>query len=101
MFLMLPAPFTSCAKKVVGKFCFNELKIEKVKFFTQSPTKIVCINIFNVGSGLKFCLTFRPSVTWLLMKKRVYFSHENLLLINLNAIFPFEICCNIGYKFFF
>ena len=54
---------SSCAKKVVGKFSFNELKIEKVKFFTQSPTKIVCINIFNVGGCLKICLTFRPFLT--------------------------------------
>ena len=47
-------------KKVVEKFSFNELKIEKVKFFTQGPTKIFCINVFNVGGCLASCLTFRP-----------------------------------------
>ena len=37
----------SCAKKAVAQFSFHELKIEKVKFIIQSPTKIFCINIFN------------------------------------------------------
>ena len=46
-------------KKVVEKFSFSELKIEKVKFFTQN-TKIVWINVFNVGGCLTSCLTFRP-----------------------------------------
>ena len=49
----------SCAKKVVEKFSFNELKIEKVKFFTQSPTKLFGFNVFNVRGSLASCLTFR------------------------------------------
>ena len=32
------------------------------------------------------------------IKKRAYFSREKLVLINLNAIFPFKICCNFSYK---
>ena len=50
-------------KKVVEKFSFNELKIEKVKFFTQSPIEFFCINVFNVGGCLASCLTFRPFLT--------------------------------------
>ena len=45
------------------KFSFNELKIEKVKFFTQSPTKMFCINAFNVGVSLESCLTLRSFLT--------------------------------------
>ena len=41
----------------------NELETEKVKLFTQSPTKIVCISIFNVGGCLASCLTFRSFLT--------------------------------------
>ena len=41
-------------------FSFNKLKIEKVQFFTQSPIKIFCINIFKVGHCLASCLAFRP-----------------------------------------
>ena len=50
-------------KKVVEKFSFSELKIEKVKLFTQSPTKVFCINVFNAGGCLASCLTFRPFLT--------------------------------------
>ena len=50
-------------KEVVEKFSFNELKVEKVQFFTQSPTKIFYINVFNVGGCLASCLTFRPFLT--------------------------------------
>ena len=50
-------------KTVVEKFSFSELKIEKVKFFTQSPTKIFCISVFNVEGCLASCLTFRPFLT--------------------------------------
>ena len=32
-------------KKYVEKFSFNELKIEKVKCFTESPTKIFSLTI--------------------------------------------------------
>ena len=54
----------SCAKKkVVEKFGFGELKIEKVKLFTQIPTKICCNNFFNVGDQLSSCLIFRPFLT--------------------------------------
>ena len=60
---------------VVEKFSFSELTIEKVKFFTQSPTNIFCISIFNARGCLASCLTlvicnFRPSVSWLLTKKK-------------------------------
>ena len=49
-------------KKVVEKFRFSKLKIEKVRFFTQSPIRKVfaLINVFNVGGCLASCLTFRP-----------------------------------------
>ena len=40
----------------------------------------------------------RALVTWLLIKKRVHFTRKKLLLINLNAIFPFKICCNFSYE---
>ena len=50
-------------KTVVEKFSFSELKIEKVKFFTQGPTKIFCISVLNVGVCLASCLTFRPFLT--------------------------------------
>ena len=39
-------------KKVVEKVSFNELKIEKVNLFTQSSTKIFCINVSNAGGCL-------------------------------------------------
>ena len=45
----------SCAKTFVEKFSFSELKIENVKFVTQSPTKIFCIGVFNVGGCLASC----------------------------------------------
>ena len=41
------------------KFSFVELKIEKVKFFTQNPIKIFCFSVFNVGG----CLTSKPFLT--------------------------------------
>ena len=53
----------NCAKKVMKKFSFSELKIEKVTFFTQSLTKIFCINVFNVGGCLASCLTCRLFLT--------------------------------------
>ena len=46
----------SCAKTVVEKFSFSKLKIEKIFFFTQSPTKIFCIRVFKVGGCLASCL---------------------------------------------
>ena len=45
------------------KFSFSKLKIEKVKFFTQNPTKVFCISVFNVEVCLANCLTFRPFLT--------------------------------------
>ena len=42
---------------------FSELKIERVKVFTRSPTKTFCINVFNVGGCLASCLTFRSFLT--------------------------------------
>ena len=74
-------------KEVVEKVSFNEFKIEKVNLFTQSPTKIFCINVFNAGG----CLDPYK-------KKRINFSHKKLVLITANAIFPFKICCNFSYK---
>ena len=53
----------SCAKKVVEKFSLSELKIKKIKFFTQSLTQIFYINVFNVGGCSASCLTFRPFLT--------------------------------------
>ena len=50
-------------KTVVEKVSFSKLKIEKVKFFTQAPTKIFCIGVFNVGGCLASCLTFRLFLT--------------------------------------
>ena len=50
-------------KTVEGKFSSSELKIEKVKLFTQSLTKFYCISVFNVGGCLASCLTFRPFLT--------------------------------------
>ena len=55
----------SCAKKnLVEENSFNELKIEKVKFFTQSPTKIFRSNVFNDGDWLASFLFFRPFLTF-------------------------------------
>ena len=54
---------TAHNKKVVEKFKFSELKIEKVKFFTQAPTKVFCISVFNVGVCLASCLIFRSFLT--------------------------------------
>ena len=92
-------------KNVAETFSANELKIEKVKFFTQNWSKIFCINVFNVGGCLASCLAFRPFllldpevVTWLLLKKHVYFSGKKLVLSNLNAIFPLKVCCNFSLK---
>ena len=47
-------------KTVVERFSFSELKVEKIKFFIQSSTKIFCGSAFNVGGWLASCLTFRP-----------------------------------------
>ena len=52
-----------CQKNVVEKFRFSELNSEKVKSFTQSPNKIFCISVFNVGGYLASCLTFRLFLT--------------------------------------
>ena len=85
---MLPvsALNTIVHNQVVPKKLWRNLALMKLKlkFFSQSPTKSFCINVFNVGG----CL----------LKKRVHFSRKKLVLINLNAIFPFEICCNFSYK---
>ena len=82
-------------KAVLEKFNFNEIKIEKVKFFTQNPTKIPCISIFNSGGCLASCLTFRPFLfnvkplaTSLLIKKRVYihaFTAERFLEVAIES----------------
>ena len=56
-------------KTVFQKFSFSELKIEKVKFFTKSPSKIFCIRIFKVGGCLASCLIFKP---FLMCKGTIY-----------------------------
>ena len=53
----------SHAQKNVEKFSFSKLIIEKVKFFTQSPTKFFCINVLNVGGCLASCLIFGTFLT--------------------------------------
>ena len=60
---MLNCSLKSSPSTAVDKFSFSELKIEKVEFFTQSPTKIFCISVFNVGGCLEGCLTFRAFLT--------------------------------------
>ena len=50
-----------CKKTVAEKF--SELKIEKVKLYTQSSSKIFCISFFNVGSCLASCFPLRPFLT--------------------------------------
>ena len=45
------------------KFSFSEPEFEKVKFFTQSPTKFFCIGVFNVGGCLASCLPFKLFLT--------------------------------------
>ena len=48
---------------------FNELNIEKVKFFTQSPTKIFALAFLNIGGCLAYCLIFRKFLT---LDQKVY-----------------------------
>ena len=74
----------------------SEYKIENVKIFTQSLTKIFCIRVFNVGGCLASCLTFKPFLTLDLQrlpykkKKRVYskllnyFKYINFLTTEVN-----------------
>ena len=66
IFLLLPVSTLNSilgnyvvSKTVVEKFTFSELKTEKVIFFTQSSTKVVCSSVFNVGGCLASCLIFR------------------------------------------
>ena len=64
-------------KIVEEKFSFSELKMEKVKLFTQSLTKFYYISVFNVGGCLASCLTFRPFLklsNLVTYKKNVYFT---------------------------
>ena len=67
---MLPVPALNTIahnyivpKAVVEKFSFSELKIEKVKLFTQSSTKIFSISVFHVADCIASCLTFRSFLT--------------------------------------
>ena len=48
---------------VAEKFSFSNLKIEKVKFLTQDPTKISALAFFTFGDCLASCLTFRTFLT--------------------------------------
>ena len=51
-------------KRVAEAFSFSELKIEEIiNFFTQSPTKIFCISVFNVGGCQASCSTFISFLT--------------------------------------
>ena len=49
-------------KNSFGEISLNKLKIEKVKLFTQNPTKIFCTSVLS-WSCLASCLTFRPFLT--------------------------------------
>ena len=76
-------------KTVVEKLSFSELKIEKVKFFAQSPTNIFCITVFNVGGYIVTYLTFKPflmSDPSQLSLKRAVTSHLLVASINLSLI---------------
>ena len=53
------------------KFSISELKIEKVKVFTQSRTKIFHISVFNIGGCSK-------SVSWFSFK--AFLTLDNLQL---------------------
>ena len=64
---------------------FNELKIEKVKLFTQSPTKNFCISIFNIGGCLAYCLSFRKILT---LDQKVYITQAK----SCHTEYPFFIC---------
>ena len=46
IFLLLPVSAANVRETVVEKFSYTELKIEKVKLFTQSSTKIICSSVF-------------------------------------------------------
>ena len=64
---MLPesALNTIVRNQVVPKKLWRNLALMnlKLKFFSQSPTRIFCINVFNVGGCIASCLTFRPFLT--------------------------------------
>ena len=51
----------NCVKKMLWRnLALVNLKLIKVNFFTQSPTKIFCIKFFIVVGCLVSCLTLRP-----------------------------------------
>ena len=58
-------------KTVAKRFCFCELKIEKVKIFTQIPTNFALASL-NVGGCFANYLTFRPFLTFWHIKLNVY-----------------------------
>ena len=77
IFLLLPLSAsknivhnTIVPKIVLKKFSYSELKIEKVKYFTQSSTKNFCSSVL-LSKLLNFQTIFnvRPLETWLLIKK--------------------------------
>ena len=83
-------------KTVVEKFNFSKLKIEKVKFFTESLAKIFCIGVFNVEGCIASCFIFnvRSLATWLLVKTktciRLYNSFKsNVCNVNILEIVSF------------
>ena len=49
-----------CQKQLRRNLASVNIKLKEIKFFTQSPTKIFCISIFNVEGCLASCLTYRP-----------------------------------------
>ena len=55
-------------KTVEEKFSFSEFKIDKAKFFTQSPTKVYCISLFSKLLNFQTIFNVRPLATWLLIK---------------------------------
>ena len=67
----------TCVKKSCGEFSFNELKIEKVKFFysTESNQNIFTLTFLTLE-------VVRSLATWLLTKKVFIFLTKNQLKCN-------------------
>ena len=67
----------------------------------------MCSCVFNVGSCVAICLTFRlffnfrPLATWLLMKNRVERHQQSWYLINFLTTFWHFNCLDVNTHFFF